>query len=192
MQSLVFDVEERTQKGKKVRMQGGVPAVIYGEALENPIPCQMTKKEMMKLLSAQRSVIALNLNGKTENCVLKEVQRDVFGEIIHVDFQQVNKGGSVKLRIPIKFIGVGSLDSRKLLLDEVVTEVQLQGHPDEMPEHIEVDVTGLNHGDCVYGKDLAIPQSIKVDIKPDDVVARIGLLISNDASDDADAEEAAE
>lgn len=189
MESLVFDVKERTEKGKKVRAQGEVPAVIYGAALENPIPCQMTKKEMMKLLSQDSSVVSLNVNGKAESCVLKDVQRDVFGEIIHLDFQQVNKGDSVKLRVPIKFVGVGSLDSRKLLLDEVITEVQLQGHPDEMPEHIEVDVTGLNYGDHVYGKDLSIPENIKADIKADDVVARIGSLVSGE--DDEEAEEVA-
>ena len=114
MESLVFDVKERTEKGKKVRAEGEVPAIIYGAALENPIPCQMTKKEMMKLLSQESSVVSLNLNGKAESCILKDVQRDVFGEIIHLDFQQVNKGDSVKLRVPIKFVGVGSLDSRKL------------------------------------------------------------------------------
>lgn len=189
MESLVFDVKERTEKGKKVRAQGEVPAVIYGAALENPIPCQMTKKEMMKLLSQDSSVVSLNVNGKAESCVLKDVQRDVFGEIIHLDFQQVNKGDSVKLRVPIKFVGVGSLDSRKLLLDEVITEVQLQGHPDEMPEHIEVDVTGLNYGDHVCGKDLSIPENIKADIKADDVVARIGSLVSGE--DDEEAEEVA-
>lgn len=189
MESLVFDVKERTEKGKKVRAEGEVPAVIYGAALENPIPCQMTKKEMMKLLSQDSSVVSLNVNGKAESCVLKDVQRDVFGEIIHLDFQQVNKGDSVKLRVPIKFVGVGSLDSRKLLLDEVITEVQLQGHPDEMPEHIEVDVTGLNYGDHVYGKDLSIPENIKADIKADDVVARIGSLVSGE--DDEEAEEVA-
>ncbi|MGN1033297.1 MAG: 50S ribosomal protein L25 [Intestinibacter sp.] len=191
MQSLVFDVKERTEKGKKVRAQGEVPAVIYGEALENPIPCQMTKKEMVKLLSQDSSVIALNLNGKTQNCVLKDVQRDVFGEIIHVDFQYVKQGDSVKLRIPIKFVGVGSLDSRKLLLDEVISEVQLQGHPDEIPEHIEVDVAGLNYGDHVCGKDLAIPANLKADIKADDIVARIGSLVSSEAGGE-EAEEATE
>lgn len=191
MESLVFDVKERTEKGKKVRAEGEVPAIIYGAALENPIPCQMTKKEMMKLLSQESSVVSLNLNGKAESCILKDVQRDVFGEIIHLDFQQVNKGDSVKLRVPIKFVGVGSLDSRKLLLDEVVTEVQLQGHPDEMPEHIEVNVEGLNYGDHVLGKDLAIPETLKADIDDEDIVARIGSLVSSDAEDE-ETEETAE
>ena len=58
-----------------------------------------------------------------------------------------------------------------------------------MPEHIEVDVTGLNYGDHVSGKDLAIPENIKADIKADDVVARIGSLVSGE--DDEEAEEVA-
>ncbi len=192
MESTVFNITERTEKGRKVRMKGEIPGIIYGHSLDKTIPCKITNRELINLLGAKSSVLSLNLNGKTESCVLKEVQRDPFGNIVHLDFQQVKEGDSVKLKVPVKFIGIESLDSRKLLLDDIITEVQLQGHPNEMPEHIEVDVTNLEHGAQILGKDLAIPANLKADISADDVVARIGSLISVAVESDETEEETAQ
>ena len=188
MQNAVFNITERTEKGKKVRMKGEVPAIMYGQSLEKPIPCQITKRELIDLLASDSSVLSLKLNDKVENCVLKEVQRDAFGNIVHLDFQYVKKGDSV----PVRFAGTESLDARRLLLDDIVTEVQLQGNPSEMPEHIEVNVEGLEHGAQILAKDLVIPETLKMDLDPETVVARIGSLKSEVAIDEDEDEEATE
>ena len=193
MQNAVFNITERTEKGKKVRMNGQIPGIIYGESLEKSIPCKMDRKEMLKLLSSSRnSVLALNLDGTMEHCVLKEVQRNTFGEIIHLDFQYVKKGDLVKLKVPVNFVGQGYLESKRLLLEVFVTEVQLQGNPSEMPEHIEVNVEGLEHGAQILAKDLVIPETLKMDLDPETVVARIGSLKSEVAIDEDEDEEATE
>ena len=188
MQNAVFNITERTEKGKKVRMKGEVPAIMYGQSLEKPIPCQITKRELI----SDSSVLSLKLNDKVENCVLKEVQRDAFGNIVHLDFQYVKKGDSVKLKVPVRFAGTESLDARRLLLDDIVTEVQLQGNPSEMPEHIEVNVEGLEHGAQILAKDLVIPETLKMDLDPETVVARIGSLKSEVAIDEDEDEEVTE
>ena len=53
MQNAVFNITERTEKGKKVRMKGEVPAIMYGQSLEKPIPCQITKRELIDLLASK-------------------------------------------------------------------------------------------------------------------------------------------
>lgn len=180
MQNLVFNIDERFEKGKKVRMKGEIPCVIYGESLEKSISCKITQKEMLKLLSSPKnSVISLNLNGNIEKCVLKEVQRNTFGEIIHLDFQYVRKGESIKLKVPVTYSGQGLLESKGLLLETVVPEVQLQGHPECIPENIKIDVSKLNYGDTVLIKNLDISTDLKLDIDEDTVVARVVYLSSN-------------
>ena len=109
-----------------------------------------------------------------------------------LDFQYVKKGDSVKLKVPVRFAGTESLDARRLLLDDIVTEVQLQGNPSEMPEHIEVNVEGLEHGAQILAKDLVIPETLKMDLDPETVVARIGSLKSEVAIDEDEDEEATE
>lgn len=180
MQDLVFNVLERNEKGRKVRNNGEVPGIIYGGSLENSIPCKISKKEMLKLLSSNKSqVISLNLDGTIEKCVLKEVQRNTFGEIIHIDFQHVEKGDSVKLKVPVGFEGQGYLESKGLLLEVFVSEVQLQGHPEDIPEKLKIDVSELNQGDSVLFKDLVTPENLKSDVNDDKIMATVCELSSN-------------
>ena len=164
MQNLVFNVAQRSEKGKKVRMNGQIPGIIYGESLEKSIPCKMDRKEMLKLLSSSRnSVLALNLDGTMEHCVLKEVQRNIFGEIIHLNF-----------------VGQGYLESKRLLSEVFASEVQVQGHPEDIPENLTIDVSKLEHGDSILLKDLHISDKLKADIDEDKVIATVGELISKE------------
>ena len=184
MQNLVFNIDERNEKGKKVRMNGEIPCVIYGESLDHSISCKIAKKELSRLLSSNKnSILSLNLNGTIEKCVLKDVQRDTYGEIIHADFQYVKKGDSVKLKVPVNFVGQGYLESKGLLLEVFVSEVQLQGHPEDIPENITVDVSKLSHGDVILPKDLTIAENLKIDINDDRVIATVGELVSKEQED---------
>ena len=180
MQNAVFNISERTEKGKKVRMEGSIPAIMYGQSLGEPIPCQITKRELIDLLGSKNSVLSLKLNDKIENCVLKEVQRNTFGEIIHLDFQYVKKGDLVKLKVPVNFVGQGYLESKRLLLEVFVSEVQVQGHPEDIPENLTIDVSKLEHGDSILLKDLHISDKLKADIDEDKVIATVGELISKE------------
>lgn len=187
MQDLVFKISKRTEKGRKVRMQGDIPCVIYGGSLEDSMSCQMGRKEMWKLLSNSKNpVISLDVEGKPVKCVLKDVQRDPFGEIIHLDFQCVRKEDTIKLKVPVTFVGQNSLDIRNLLLDVVIPEIQLQGHPTDMPENIEVDVSKLDYGDHILGKDLSISDKLRADIEDNDIVARVSTLLSNETDVESD------
>ena len=190
MQNLVFDISERTEKGKKVRTKGEVPCVIYGESLDKSISCKIPSKEMLKLLSSPKnSVLSLNLDGTIEKCVLKEVQRDTFGEIIHLDFQYVRKGDTIKLKVPVSYTGQGFLESKGLLLESIVSEVQLQGHPEEIPENIKVDVSGLNYGDEIFAKDFSIPAVLKSDVSDDTLVARVVALVSESQNQELESQD---
>ena len=190
MQNLGFDISERTEKGKKVRTKGEVPCVIYGESLDKSISCKIPRKEMLKLLSSPKnSVLSLNLDGTIEKCVLKEVQRDTFGEIIHLDFQYVRKGDTIKLKVPVSYTGQGFLESKGLLLESIVSEVQLQGHPEEIPENIKVDVSGLNYGDEIFAKDFSIPAVLKSDVSDDTLVARVVALVSESQNQELESQD---
>lgn len=190
MQNLVFDISERTEKGKKVRTKGEVPCVIYGESLDKSINCKIPRKEMLKLLSSPKnSVLSLNLDGTIEKCVLKEVQRDTFGEIIHLDFQYVRKGDTIKLKVPVSYTGQGFLESKGLLLESIVSEVQLQGHPEEIPENIKVDVSRLNYGDEIFAKDFSIPAVLKSDVSDDTLVARVVALVSESQNQELESQD---
>ena len=185
MESIVFNVSERNEKGKKVRMHGEVPAVLYGSHLNNTVSIKITRKDMYKLLTlAKSSILSLNLNGHIENCVVKELQKDSFGKVIHIDFQDIKKDEKIKMKIPVVFDGQSTLEGRQLLLEVLISEVELYGEADKLPENIKCNVGELNIGDKIFIKDLVIPEGMRLDVDENAIVATIADNSAVDTDED--------
>lgn len=185
MESVVFNVSERNEKGKKVRMHGEVPAVLYGSHLDNTVSIKITRKDMYKLLTlAKSSILSLKLNGHIENCVVKELQKDSFGKVIHIDFQDIKKDEKIKMKIPVVFDGQSTLEGRQLLLEVLVSEVELYGEADKLPENIKCNVGELNIGDKIFIKDLVIPEGMRLDVDENAIVATIADNSAVDTDED--------
>ena len=181
MDNLVFNISERCENGKKVRMNGQIPCIIYGRDLNKALSAKITKRELIRLLGYPKSsVVSLNLNGDYKKCIVKEMQKDPFGKIIHIDFQSISKGELVKLKIPVIFYGQEALEAKGLLLESFVNEVELQGEVGKFPDNISIDVSKLEHGDSILLKDLHISDKLKADIDEDKVIATVGELISKE------------
>jgi len=185
VESIVFNVSERNEKGKKVRMHGEVPAVLYGSHLDNTVSIKITRKDMYKLLTlAKSSILSLKLNGHIENCVVKELQKDSFGKVIHIDFQDIKKDEKIKMKIPVVFDGQSTLEGRQLLLEVLISEVELYGEADKLPENIKCNVGGLNIGDKIFIKDLVIPEGMRLDVDENAIVATIADNSAVDTDED--------
>ena len=185
MESVVFNVSKRNEKGKKVRMHGEVPAVLYGSHLDNTVSIKITRKDMYKLLTlAKSSILSLKLNGHIENCVVKELQKDSFGKVIHIDFQDIKKDEKIKMKIPVVFDGQATLEGRQLLLEVLISEVELYGEADKLPENIKCNVGELNIGDKIFIKDLVIPEGMRLDVDENAIVATIADNSAVDSDED--------
>ena len=185
MESVVFNVSERNEKGKKVRMHGEVPAVLYGSHLDNTVSIKITRKDMYKLLTlAKSSILSLKLNGHIENCVVKELQKDSFGKVIHIDFQDIKKDEKIKMKIPVVFDGQSTLEGSQLLLEVLISEVELYGEADKLPENIKCNVGELNIGDKIFIKDLVIPEGMRLDVDENAIVATISDNSAVDTDED--------
>ena len=185
MESIVFNISERNEKGKKVRMHGEVPAVLYGSHLDNTVSIKITRKDMYKLLTlAKSSILSLKLNGHIENCVVKELQKDSFGKVIHIDFQDIKKDEKIKMKIPVVFDGQSTLEGRQLLLEVLISEVELYGEADKLPENIKCNVGELNIGDKIFIKDLVIPEGMRLDVDENAIVATIADNSAVDTDED--------
>ena len=185
MESIVLNVSERNEKGKKVRMHGEVPAVLYGSHLDNTVSIKITRKDMYKLLTlAKSSILSLKLNGHIENCVVKELQKDSFGKVIHIDFQDIKKDEKIKMKIPVVFDGQSTLEGRQLLLEVLISEVELYGEADKLRENIKCNVGELNIGDKIFIKDLVIPEGMRLDVDENAIVATIADNSAVDTDED--------
>ena len=189
MSNLAFNINERgkNEKAKALRKNGEIPCIIYGDGLKESLPIKINKNDLLKLMSTSTtsSLIPLNLNGITKTCVVKDIEKDVFGKVIHVDFQSVNKNEVIRLKLPVNFTNEESLESKRLVLEAFNPEIEIQGVASEMPENIDFSVEGLNFEDKIFAKDVKLPEGITLITAPDTLLAVIAGSDNNGEDEDS-------
>lgn len=142
---------------KVLRQNGKIPGIFYYHN-EDSVPMSVEAKELQRLVHSEVNILNVIFpGGKTRKSVLREIQQDpVTDAIIHVDIMGVKLTEKVRLTIPIllKETPIGVKEGG--ILEHLLREVTVEGLPLEIPEHIEVDVSGLNIGDVITLEDITI------------------------------------
>ena len=151
---------------RKLRSEGRVPAIVYGHG-RDPQALSINTRELEKLLdhiSAESTVIDLDIDGKASRTLIREIQRHPFKrQILHVDFQELVAGEKISVRIPIVLMGVP--DGVRMdggILDQTMRELEIEVDPANIPNHVEVDVTRLTIGSSVHVRDIPLPEGVEV------------------------------
>ena len=151
---------------RKLRSEGRVPAIVYGHG-RDPQALSINTRELEKLLdhiSAESTVIDLDIDGKASRTLIREIQRHPFKrQILHVDFQELVAGEKISVRIPIVLMGVP--DGVRMdggILDQTMRELEIEVDPANIPNHVEVDVTRLTIGSLVHVRDIPLPEGVEV------------------------------
>lgn len=191
MSNLMFNVYDRAkdEKAKVLIKKGQVPCIIYGDGLKESIPVKIEKNELIKLMNSntQSSLIPLVLNGQTTTCIVKELQKSVYGKVIHIDFQAVSANEVVKLKIPVNFVGMDNLEIKRLVLETFTPELEVHGIMAKMPETLEVNVSNMNFEDKIFAKDIKLPDDISLMTEPETLLAVIAGSDNNSEDDDEEA-----
>src|SRR5256886_6140488 len=154
--SLAASPRRATGKGaaRQARFQGKVPAVIYGhgratEALE--IDAKALEKALQGV-EPESTIIELTRDGKTARTLIREIQRHPLQpDIIHVDFYEIHASEKVRLRVPVHLVGSpDGVRNAGGVLDQVTREVEIEVLPENIPDRVELDVTGLKIGDSLH------------------------------------------
>ncbi|MCV2882171.1 50S ribosomal protein L25/general stress protein Ctc [Actibacterium sp. XHP0104] len=201
---LEVTVRAGTGKGaaRQARRDNLVPGVVYGGGAD-PIAINIPFNVLFKRLKAGRFMSTLfNLKAEGQDdvrVICRGVQRDVVKDLpIHVDFMRLHRSSRVNLFIPVEFINEDKAPGIKKggVLTAVRPEVELVVTAGDIPDHITVDLTGLNVGDIVHISDVTLPEGARPTITDRDfVIANISApsgLRSADNDADEDEGEAAE
>jgi large subunit ribosomal protein L25 len=178
MATVPFSASTRGTTGKgvarKLRAAGQVPAVIYGHARQSQ-PLALDHHTLTLFLEKhpyQSTVIALNVDGKTTNTLIREVQRHPYKkQILHVDFQELVAGETITVPVPLHFTGVP--EGVRLgggMLDQILHELELDCDPTNIPGHINVDVTSLTIGHSIHAGEIVLPAGVALRSNPDATV----------------------
>ncbi len=162
--------EARTETGKgvarKLRAAGRIPGVIYGHAREAQ-GLSVNARELDRLLgsiAAGSTVVELKVGGATSNTLIRDVQRHPFKkQVLHIDFQELVAGEKVSVHIPIVFVGTPEgVRLSGALLEQIVHSIDIRVDPANIPNHIDIDVSGLAMGHSLHVRDLQLPEGVEV------------------------------
>ncbi|MCJ2125811.1 50S ribosomal protein L25/general stress protein Ctc [Methylobacterium sp. J-077] len=171
---------DRVGKGaaRAVRRQGQVPAVVYGGG-QPPQSIAIDLVRARTLIYAggfKTTLFEIKAGGKTVRAIPRDFQLDpVSGVPLHVDFLRVVSGQTVTVEVPVHFINEDDAPGIKKLggtLNIVAHTLTLDVAPDQIPDAIEVDLTGRQIGDVIHVSDVKIPAGTHTG-EPTDPVANI-------------------
>jgi len=184
-QALTIEATPREGFGKnasrRLRYAGRLPAVIYGgegEALSVTVdPRQLAS--ILRGKGGHTSLLNVEIQGGAQvRVMVKDWQTDpVRGSLLHVDFVRVTRDTYVKVKVPIHI--TGEPQGVKLqggIFEFVLREVEMECLPDDIPEHLTVDVTEMTLGRNLRVSHLPTGPNVKVLTDPNRVVAHVVAL----------------
>ncbi|NCO66600.1 MAG: 50S ribosomal protein L25 [Candidatus Aquicultor secundus] len=167
------------ESSKKLRRQGQIPAVLYSDGGSTPIIISAREFSTLVHSGAGTHVIfKLKLPGakRHPNAVIKEVQRNpVRAEYLHIDFQKIALDEKIAAMVPIAIVGEAPGIKEGGVLERHTETIEIEGMPQAMPDHIEVDVSELQLGESVHAKDLGLTDGLEMLTDPEAVVVAIAV-----------------
>jgi len=184
--------ELRTSFGKgaarKLRVLGKIPAVIYGHGTE-PVHVSLPAHHIGLLLRKANQILELDIEGKSQLTLVKDVQKDPVRWIIeHIDLIVVSKGEKVQVEVPVHVVGesfagtIADFDTKYLLLEVEATEI---------PENVVVDIEGLEEGAQIHAEDITLPAGAELISEPDTLIIYVHTPRGEAEEEVAEAAEAA-
>lgn len=167
--------EPRTDFGKgaarRTRREGRVPAVLYGHG-EETRHVVLPGHELMLALKTPNVLIRLDgVPGVTGLALPKAVQRDpIRGFIEHADLILVRRGEKVTVDISVRVSGEIAPDG---LLDQQVVQLPVEAEATNIPDGIDVDVTGMEVGSSIHAGDLTLPRGVSLQVDPDTLIVHV-------------------
>jgi large subunit ribosomal protein L25 len=176
-------VQQRESLGsaesRRLRKTGYVPGVLYGSG--EPIAICVEARELRRALTGAaglHSILDVEIDGKgsTHASILKEYQVDpIRGGVTHVDLQEVRLDKPINASVSLHLIGGDVAPGVKEggVLSQPLRELNVEALPLEVPEHIEIDVSGMEMGGTLRIADVEAPEGVTLLDDPDQVVATV-------------------
>jgi len=186
---LAAQVRDQFGKGaaRKIRATGKVPAVIYGHGSE-PQHITLPAHELGLILRKANAVLDLDIEGKNELALVKDVQKDPVRQIIeHIDLIIVKKGEKVTIDVPVHVEGE-SFAGTIVALD--ATTLTIEAEATHIPERLTVNVEGAEEGTHVLAGDVELPKGATLISDPETLVVNITVPAKVDLGEAAEAEAA--
>jgi len=166
--------QSRKDEGKgasrRLRRTGFVPAVVYGGGADHA-PQSIQIEHNTILLAAKHewffsSLLDLNVDGKVQKVLVRDWQKHPFKQLMmHMDFLRVNENEAIRVSVPLHFLNQEKSPAGKtsgVVISHNLTEVEISCLPKDLPEFIEVDLSGLSINESIHLSQLKVPDGVQL------------------------------
>ncbi len=167
-----FVAFERAKQGtgasRRLRISGKTPGIVYGGEGLQPQLIEIDHNALWHALKKEAfhsSILEMELGGASSKVLLRDVQYHPFRQLVqHIDFQRVDAKTRLHMKVPLHFKGEEESEAVKTahnLVNHVITELEISCLPSDLPEFIEVDLSGLTKNATLHVNDIKLPKGVK-------------------------------
>lgn len=153
---------------RRLRREEKVPGVIYGGGKE-PVTLSFEHKNIAKSLENEAfysQILNLKTGSESERVILKDVHRHPYkSRILHVDFQRVRADEKLHMHIPLHFLGgdvAPGVKDAGGIVSHIMNDVEVSCLPDNLPEHIEIDISEMQLNQILHLSDIKLPAEVEL------------------------------
>ena len=201
---VIAEARDALGKGasRRLRRTGRLPGVLYG-AGKAPVSISLETSRVSKQMENEAffsHILAVRVGGEEAQAVVKDLQRDpATSQILHLDLQRVSSTEELHMRVPLHFMNEEDSPGRRHggVISHLMVDVEIGCLPRDLPEYLEVDMSGLDVGDSLHLSELVMPERVRLmalvhDPDNDQPVVTVQHPQKLEAVAEAEGEEAAE
>jgi len=197
MGKVVLSARNRQSKGsveaRKIRRSGRIPAVLYGRS-GKAISIDLDALEFANGIKniSESTIVKVEVDGKSYDAFVKDTQRNIIdGNILHVDFYEVESGIALRARVSINLKGNAIGVREGGVLEFPLHEIEVECLPKDLPERIEIDISTLGLNQSIHVRDIPLANTIRLISASDQVVALVKYAKEQAATTPTEGEAAA-
>jgi large subunit ribosomal protein L25 len=161
---------------KRARAEGWLPGIIYGHK-QDPLAVLLPAKELTQALRHGAHLLTVNFDGGSEQVFVKDVQFDAMGsELLHVDLTRVDLNERVTATVPIVLRGTPKGAAEGGVLEQILTEIDIECVVTQIPESLRVSVADLGIGDALHVSDLPLAEGMEPTVEAETAIAVVREL----------------
>ena len=172
MASIEFTAFARNTEGRgasrRMRKSGKAPGIVYGGKGE-PTPIELDHNALIHALRNEAfhaSILTMKIDGSATKVLLRDVQMHPFrNEVLHVDFQRIDENRKIHMKVPLHFVNAEISPAVKVsgaIVSHVMTELDINCLPKDLPEYIEVDLSELDTNHSLHVSALKLPEGVAI------------------------------
>jgi len=166
---------------RRVRVQGLIPAVVYGAGADS-VAVTVDPKIITKILysdTGHNTIFDLTIEGApaAKGMIVEWQNEPIKGHLLHIDIKRIAMDKLMRVSVPVKLIGVPvGVKQQGGILGHVLHEVEIECLPGDIPGHIDVDVSALEIHGAIHVSDLPHTDKLKFLGDEDALVAHVTVM----------------